>query len=225
MTILSTVQDAAVMSLGLERPSVLYTSTTRTWQEMCAVVNESVSQILDDYDWNRLYTVATIVGDGVSTAFNLPDDYNRMVPDTNLHGQTVTYYPAEQIQDFNEWLRLISLPIQSWEKRWSVFGGNLNILPILPAGEVLTYGYVSKNMVNGKTQEFPVSDTDTFTLDERLLKLSVIWNWKANKGQDYAGDLQKYEEAMNRAKFKDPGARQTIYSGRGRRWPTGQSFP
>lgn len=223
MSVLSVARDAA-LSLGLEQPSVLFTNTTRTWVEMISVINESARQILEDYDWQRLKKVATVTGNGVDLSFPLPSNYDRMVADANLWGPTYTYYPSQQVQDFNLWLEMQSWSMETWQQHWSVFGGDLNIMPILPLGETLTYGYISNDIVNGSQSEF-TADTDTFTLDERLLKLSVIWNWKANKGQDYAGDLQKYEEAMNRAKFKDPGARQTIYSGRGRRWPTGQSFP
>lgn len=224
MSVLSVVQEASVLSLGLEKPSVLFTNTSRTWVEMCALVNECARQILEDYDWAALKKVATVTGDGTLTAFPLPSDYDRMVKDANLQGDGFSYYPSQQVTDFNQWVEMLSWSIDSWEQRWSVFGGNLNILPALPTTEPLTYGYISRNIVNNSQPEF-VADTDTFTLDERLLKLSIIWNWKANKGMDYAGDLQKYEDAMAKARFKDNGSRQTIYSGRGYRWPTGQSFP
>ena len=223
MTVLSVVRDAAT-SLGLEIPSVLFSNTSRTWVEMQSVVNDCARQILDEYDWQRLKNVATITGDGALTAFTLPADYDRMVMGANLIGPSFTYYPSQQVADFNQWLEMQAYSLDSWEQRWSMFGGNLNILPALPASETLTYGYVSNSIVNGSQPEF-TADTDTFTLDERLLKLCVIWNWKRNKGQDYAGDLQMYEDDISRARFKDPGSRQTIYSSRGIRFPTGQSFP
>ena len=223
MTVLSVVRDAAT-SLGLEIPSVLFTNTSRTWVEMQPVVNECARQILEEYDWQRLKKVATVTGNGVLKSFPLPDDYDRMIMDANLWGPNFTYYPTQQVTDFNQWLEQLSWALESWDQRWSLFGGNLNILPALPVSEPLTYGYISNSIANGSSPEF-TADTDTFTLDERLLKLCVIWTWKRNKGQDYAGDLQAYEDALGRARFKDPGSRQTIRSGRGYRWPTGQSFP
>jgi len=223
VSVLSVVRDAST-SLGLEIPSVLFTNTSRTWVEMQALVNECARQILEDYDWQALKRVATITGDGSLTAFPLPADYDRMVRDANLQGQSLTYYPSNQVSDFNEWLQILAFPIDTWQQRWAIFGGNLNILPVLPVTEPLVFGYISNNIVNGSQDEF-TADTDTFTLDERLLKLSVIWNWKAKNGQDYAAELQRYEEAMSRAKFKDQGSHRTIFSGRGTRWPTGQSFP
>ena len=42
-----------------------------------------------------------------------------------------------------------------------------------------------------------VNDADTFRLDERLFKLGMIWQWKANKGATYAEDLANYEDALS----------------------------
>lgn len=221
MTVLSVVKDAATY-LGLEIPSVLFTNTGRTWVEMQSVVNDCARQILDEYDWQRLKKVATITGDGVLTSFPLPTDYDRMVMGANLWGPNFTYYPTQQVTDFNRWIEIQSWAIDTWDQRWALFGGTLNILPALPSTETLTFGYISTSIVNGSQPEF-TADTDTFTLDERLLKLCVIWNWKAKKGQDYAGDLQMYEDELARARFKDPGSRQAIRSGVGYRFPTGQS--
>ena len=223
MTVLSVIKDASTQ-LGLDIPSVLFSNTYRTWVEMCALVNECARQILEEYDWSRLKKAAVLTGDGAATTFALPTDYDRMVMDANLWGPNFNYYPTQQVTDFNRWLEVMSWSIDSWDQRWSVFGGSINILPALPLAETLTYGYISNSVVNGSQPEF-TADTDTFTLDERLLKLCVVWNWKQRKGQDYAADLQAYEDAVSRARFKDPGARQTIYTGRGYRFPTGQSFP
>lgn len=223
MTVLSVIQSAATV-LGLEIPSVVFTNTTRTWVEMRALVNSCARQILEEYDWSRLKKVATITGDGALTAFPLPADYDRMVKDACLWGPNFVFYPTQQVADTNTWLELLSYPIAPWEPRWSMFGGNINILPVLQASTPLSYSYVSNNIVNGDQIEF-VADTDTFTLDERLLRLSIIWNWKRNKGQDYAAELQEYQDALGRATYKDTGSRQNIVSGGSRgRFPLGLSF-
>lgn len=223
MSVLKVAQDAA-LSLGLAYPSVVFSSTERTWQQMQATVNECARQILDAYDWSRLKKVATITGDGVLTSFPMPADYERMVKDANLWGPNLTFYPSQQVADFNEWLEMLSWSIESWQPRWSVFGGSLNVLPVMEDQSTLTYGYISKWVVNGTAEQFS-SDSDNFILDERLLTLAVIWNWKKQQGQDYAGELAEYEEALDRQRWKDTGARQSIISGRYMRYPTGQVFP
>lgn len=211
MTVLSVIQGASTV-LGLSVPSVVFTDTSRTWVEMRQMANSCARQILEEYDWSRLKKFATITGDGVKEAFTLPADYDRMVKDAGLIGPNFTFYPTQQVADTNTWLQLINYAVAPWEPRWSLFGGNINILPILPNAETLTYGYVSNNIVNGNALEF-TADADSFTLDERLLRLSIIWNWKRAKGQDYAAELQEYQEALGRATFKDTGSRQTLVSG------------
>lgn len=224
MTVLSVIKDVALL-VDLEQPSVVYSSTDRTWLEMGAMANTCARQILEEYDWQRLIKTATLTGDGALTAFSLPADYDRMVRDANLWGPTWTFYPSQQVGDFNQWLQLQSYAIETWEPRWAVFGGNLNIMPVMANGETLNYGYISNAIVNGADSTQFTADTDTFVLDERLLKLSMIWNWKKAKGFDFQAEAAEYSEAIGRARFKDKGAHQTIYSGRSTRyWPNVGGF-
>lgn len=226
MNILAIVQSA-VLSLDLERPTALYSSTERTWQEMGDVVNTAALQILDDYDWQKLIKTATVTGDGALTAFPLPADYSRMVKDASLIGPNWRFYPAQQLQDFNVWLELQSYPIQQWQQQWMVFGGNLNVMPVLPNGDVLRYGYISNAIVTGSDPARFVADTDNFVLDDELLRLGIIWNWKKSKGYDFAAELAQYQERLEKLRFRDVGSRQTIISGRGARgrWSMGQVSP
>lgn len=225
MTILSIVQSACLY-LDLEQPNTLYSNTNRTTLELGDVANRAADQILDDYDWQRLIKTATIVADSVTSAFPLPSDYSRMVKDANLWGPSFTFYPTQQVADFNQWLALLSYDIETWQPRWGVFGGNINVLPVMSTGNNLNYGYISKNIVNGADPTKFTADTDEFVLNDELLKLAIIWNWKQAKGYDFQAELAQYAEHLERLRFRDPGARQTIISGRNfRRFPTGQSFP
>lgn len=226
MSVLSTVQ-AACTSLDLEVPTVLYSSTDRTWVEMSVLVNTCAQQILEEYDWQRLIKTHTVTGDGVLSYFLLPSDYDRMVKDANLWSDQYRLTQSQQLQDFNEWLQLQTEGVETWSPRWMLFGGNLNVLPVLPSGQTLSFGYISNAIVNNGAASVFAADTDTFVLDERLLRLSIIWNWKKAKGFDFQVEAAEYAEAMNRARFKDVGARQSIINGRGA-YPyanMGQTFP
>lgn len=242
MTVLSVVQGAS-LSLGLEYPSVLFSATTRTAMELQETANECALQILQAYDWSILKRIATFTGDGIASAFALPADYDRMVKDANIWGPSMTFYPSQQVSDFNQWVQLLSDNVETWQPRWAVFGSSvgsapnrvdLNMLPPPALAEVYSFGYISNGIAYTFGDVGPdatllrrfTSDDQVFRLSERLLKQSIIWNWKKAKGQDYAADLAEYEETMSDLTFKDTGARQTIISGRGRyRYPTGQAFP
>lgn len=225
MTILSIIQKAT-LSLDLEQPSAVYSSTERTWMEMANIANIAAQDILDEYDWSRLIKTATFTGDGVQTAFPLPVDYSRMVKDANIWSPSFIWYPAMQMQDFNEWLRLDSYDMETWQQRWMMFGGNLNVRPPVPTGNVMSYGYISNNIVTGTDPTQFTADTDEFILDDYLLQLCIIWNWKKMKGYDFQVELAEYGEWLEELRFRDVGSRQVIVSGRNRyRFPTGQIFP
>lgn len=212
MNILQIVQSASLV-IDVERPQALFASTDRTALELTNTVNTAALQILDDYDWQRLIRTATIAGDGIATSFPLPSDYSRMVKDASLIGPNWRFYPAQQMQDFNHWLELIDYPVATWQQRWMVFGGNLNVMPILPDTMPLSYGYISTSIVVGADPSTFTADTDTFVLDDELLRLSFIWNWKEAKGFDFSADLAKYQERLEKQRFRDVGSRQTIIGG------------
>jgi hypothetical protein len=215
MNIIQIVQSAT-LSIDVERPQTLYSNTDRTSLELTNTVNTAALQILDDYDWQRLIRPATIVGDGIQTAFPLPSDYSRMVRDASLIGPNWRFYPAQQLQDYNRWLELMNYPVATWEQRWMVFGGNLNIMPIMPLDTPLSYGYISTSIVIGADPTTFTADTDQFVLDDELLRLGIIWNWKSAKGYDFSSELAQYQQRLEMQRFRDVGSRQTIIGG-GRR--------
>lgn len=215
MNILGIVRRAC-LEIDVEPPSAFFSSTERTMLELQSTVNAASQQILEEYEWSRLIKTATVTGDGTATAFPLPTDYNRMVRDANLWGPNWTFYPSQQMQDFNAWLQIQSFEIETWQQRWMIFGGNLNVMPVLPATDTLTYGYISSNIVVGADPTEFTADTDTFVLDDETLRLGIIWNWKAQKGFDYSTELGKYQARLDSQRYNDVGARQTIVSG-GRR--------
>ena len=72
------------------------------------------------------------------------------------------------------------------------------------------YYYITKNIVDpvtGANKEAFTIDTDTFLLDEKVLRLGVIWQWKSNKGLPYAEDLASYETALAEAVSRDKGSK------------------
>lgn len=212
MNILAIVQSASLF-LDLERPQVVFSSTDRVWQEMASTINMAAQQILDDYDWSDLIRTATITGDGVQSAFPLPTDYSRMVKDASLIGQQVRFHPSQQVQNFNHWLELEAYPIPQWQQRWMIFGGNVNVFPAVSNTNTLRYGYITTQIVNGSDPTTFTADTDTFVLDDEMLRLGIIWNWKQAKGFDFAADLAKYEERKESVRFSDPSPQNIVIGG------------
>lgn len=79
----------------------------------------------------------------------------------------------------------------------------------LVVNELLNFIYLDKNCINlagGGVGDAFTADGDTFRLDERLLKLCMIWRWKQSKGSPYAEDMSNYEIALSRVAGADKPA-------------------
>jgi hypothetical protein len=50
------------------------------------------------------------------------------------------------------------------------------------------------------------ADGDSYGLDERLLRLGMIWQWKANKGAAYYEDMGTYGDTLNALAGRDTPA-------------------
>jgi hypothetical protein len=77
------------------------------------------------------------------------------------------------------------------------------------------FTYIDKNCVNlasGGRGDVFMADLDSFVLDERVLKLAMIWQWKAQKGSPYAEDMGTYGDALTKAMGNDKPS--PIYIGR-----------
>jgi hypothetical protein len=92
---------------------------------------------------------------------------------------------------------------------WTMMGGQMLIQPVLGSGTTAYFAYLQKNCIalggSGFGDAFQ-SDGDSFVLDERLLKLGMIWQWRANKGAAYAEDMGTFGDAMAKAQGTDSPA-------------------
>lgn len=203
MTLLSVVKDVCEV-VGVQRPSLVFGNLIdkRTMEEMAALATEMAQRIAYDSgkDWTILKKVATLTGDGVADAFNLPADYKRMLLTSELWKSTSIQTPMAYIVDTNEWVRRRNQPWTSAWGEWTMLGGQIVIQPVMGVGVTATFGYLNKNCIalasSGVGDTF-MADDDNFILGDRLLKLAMIWQWKANKGSPYAEDLATYNDALN----------------------------
>jgi hypothetical protein len=165
-----------------------------------------------------------------TSAFALPANYKYMLKSGNVWLSTSTQQPLRFISDTDEWLqRRAANESDAWGE-WTLLGDYIHIWPIMsgfvpavpydpgppevlakPAVPATTarFAYLDKNCVvlaaGGYGDRF-VQDTDTFRLDERVLKLGMIWDWKSKKGSPYAEDMGTFEDALQRAQATDKPA-------------------
>jgi hypothetical protein len=201
MTLLSVVKDVCAV-VGVTVPTSVFTNITanRTMQEMLATANEQAQRIAyDTRDWMILRKSNVMTGDGVKTTFGLPADYKRMLLTSNVWRSTSAIQPMTFIPDTDEWMSRRAQNIYSSFGEWTMLNGGVVIAPTMSASVTAYYAYIHRNAVTlasgGRGDSF-LSDNDSFLLDERLLKLGMIWQWKAQKGSPYNEDLGTFQDAL-----------------------------
>lgn len=226
MTLLAVTRDVCA-TVGVLLPQSVFSGITgnRTMQEMLSLANEMAQRIAyDNRDWTRLKKTVTYPGDGVTTAFDLPADYQRMLLTSNVWRSTSTQTPMRFIPDADEWLnrRISEASDNAWGE-WTMMGGQIHIFPVLSGDQSAYFAYLNKNCIalsSGGFGDAFMSDNDSFALDERVLKLGMIWQWKASKGGSYAEDMGTFDDALSYAMGHDSPSPIII----GRPPPTGGQY-
>ena len=94
--------------------------------------------------------------------------------------------------------------------KWIITGGQFGVYPPMPVGETARFYYISNLVVapdTGANKTAFTADSDTFRLSEKLLRLGIVWRWRANKRQEYSEDMQNFEIAVAEEIGKDKGTR------------------
>lgn len=209
MTVLSVIQEVCPV-IALEVPSAVMSSTEREHVELKNLANEMAVRIGKRHDWELLKTLQTMNGDGATTAFSLPSDYMRMVKDAKVWSSRIQT-PLTHITSVDKWLELDIQSTQYVIGVWTKYGGQIHIKPAMTATETAKFFYLSNLLVapnSGSNKVAFTTDNDSFRLPERLLKLGMIWQWRANKGLPYAEDMATFEDALAEEVGNDKGARQ-----------------
>ena len=205
----------------------------RDWTKLRATAVLTGDGVLTDEGW---------VG---TTAFSLPANYKRMLLNSNVWRSTSSQTPMRFISDTEEWMHRRAGWSDDSSGEWTMYGGKIHIYPVMsafvpavpavpedigppyvpaqparPAVAATTayFAYLDKNCIDlaggGRGDVFQ-TDLDTFTLDERVLKLGMIAQWKAQKGSPYAEDMGTFGDALTMASGHDSPA--PIIIGRGTR--------
>jgi hypothetical protein len=114
---------------------------------------------------------------------------------------------------------------------WRLLGGQLNVLPVMTAGQTVAFDYITRNWAasSGGTPKAAFDADDDVcaiiantgeTIGEDLLVLEMIWRWRKSLGlAQYAEDMVTCEMEKEKAAGRDRG------TGRIRTDPAGTNWP
>jgi hypothetical protein len=226
-SILGIIQQVAKRPLGIEPPDALYASTDRTAQELAEVANAAADMITRAHRWRKLVQRATYTGDGSTVDYDLPDDYGFMPDDQQVWSSTAQI-PLIPMHSLDDWLAMDVRNFNPGTNAWIMYGQQIHFVPALDSGEVAQHFYQSTASVqpaSGTAKSTFTLDTDTFRIDDELLRKAIIYLWKQDKGLPYAEFQNDYEILKEKLIARDRGA--TILRQGGARMPRGvnQAYP
>lgn len=207
MSLLTIIQKAALRAGFATVPPAAVSSTNGDVQQLVAFSEDTGRECFERANWVNLDTAGMVIGDGISTLFLLPPDWQRFSPsDKSPRGALVSnkypllpLYGPINTEDLNE---LKALPASTVRPVWRVIGGALEIWPALASGEQVTFNYYSSfwimNQARTMTRDVWVADDDFSLINEDTIKLGTIWRWKASKGLQYAEEFRAYEMSFAR---------------------------
>jgi hypothetical protein len=208
VTLLTIVQDAATRA-GFPPGAIPAAagSSDQNIQQLVLFSQDAGRELFERANWVNLDTAGTVTGDGVSTLFQLPQDWMRFSPsDKSPKGALVSSkYPLLPLQGpiNTEDLNILkALPGSTVRPVWRIIGGALEIWPALALGELVTFNYYSSfwimNAARTVSRAVWVADDDFALISEDTIMKGTVWRWKASKGLEYAEDFRAYETSFSR---------------------------
>lgn len=231
MAIITAMQSAAVRLVG-QKPSVFFGADGNFEMEICDLVNEVATDIAKYQDWQALTKLGTVTGDGTTTEFAMPVDYDRMLTGGEMVDLDTWFWGFRSFADINLFLQAQASGFTGWPGGWVIYANKMRFAPAPESAQVATYPYSTTlwaiDVSTAPKAAFD-SDEDTFLLPERLLTLGLVWRWRENKKLDATGDQEAFVKALDEYASKDGGSR--VYRKRARRgfrgtqtgwpWPLG----
>lgn len=209
MAILGALQSAAVRLMG-QRPTTFFGATQNFEMELCDLINEVAVDIAKYQDWQALVRIETVTGDGTTSAFDLPADYDRMMLNTRVADLTSWFWGYGAYTDINSFLFDEARGFNAYPGGWIIYADQLRFSPAPSDAQVATFPYITNQWATAFSTA-PKSafdaDTDNFLLPERLLTLGLVWRWRENKKLDAMGDQEAFIKALDEYAAKDGGTK------------------
>lgn len=209
MSLLSACQSAALRLVGT-KPSSIVSSSDLFEMELLDLAQEGARDIAKSHDWQALTKTATITGDGTTTDFDLPTDYDRMLIRSDMIDTTSFLWGYSRITDINDYIWETEQNVAALPGSWIIFGDQFHFVPAPQSAAVATYAYITTNVVRDEAdirKAAFTADSDGFVLSERLLTLWMVWRWREMKRLDYDDDKANFEKAFAELSGRDKGSR------------------
>lgn len=198
--------------IGVETPSSIVGSSANTAKRLFQAAKQTANELASRVDWAVLQKEHTFPTVAAQAAYDLPGDYDRMLPYTHWDRN-------------NQWRLLGPFSPQDWQ--WIESGivqkGPRRRFRLKPdsgtkkfyvsptpssAGETLVFEYISNEWArnNGGTAQGSIqNDTDTVIFPDYLFRLGVLWRFQRALGMPYLDERNDFERELVREQANNSG--------------------
>jgi hypothetical protein len=184
---------------------------------MLACAQDAGDEISRRWFSTSLRTVAPVefTGDGTTTVFTLPGDFKAFpFGGTFISSAYPTMTMPGPVND-DDLLKMKALPMSVYPSAWRRLGNSIEFYPVPQTGEKITYSYGKSSWITDSsgTPYTPAvwkADTDLSVIPDELIRMGVIWRWKAAKGLEYGEEKAQFESALHDIAGQDLSEK-TIY--------------
>jgi hypothetical protein len=204
MSLLSIIRFAS-FRVGVTAPNTVIGNTDQRVQELLTVAQEEGEQLMRRGTWEILrgQVLYSAVNQEIQTGM-IPSDYDRFIQETfwNRTRKRPIWGPVTP----QEWQNLKAWSVSPVVDTFCVRGGNILVQPDPTAGDIFAYEYIKKTWCQsaaGVAQDEWLADTDTGVLDEKIMRMGVIWRYKQKKGLAWETDFNNWDSQVMQALGQD----------------------
>ncbi len=193
------INDAAI-EIGLYSTPIAdpYASTEPNVVQLRAYLKSLGRELVRDFAWSQLSKTHTFSTADAVENYVLPDDYARMVDQTQWNRTSTLPLAPTSAQTWQ--VLKATAAVGTVNRMFRIVANELILHPVPSATETLAYEYTSTYWVRPTgevlpTLDAPASSTDCLWFDPLLLIRGLKLAYLENKGFDTTGAQRKFNEA------------------------------
>ena len=200
MTLLTIVKEHCRRT-GLSVPLIVAASQDEQLLQIMGLLNETLDDLVTRRQWTELQrekVFLSVAGENQGSLETLADGGFQWIINDTIFDRT-RRLPVFGPRGAEYWQQVKAMPFTGPYYQYRLQGGELHILPEMPAGHTMAFEYVSTwSVIDAVNIAQPyklwfTKDTDTTVFPERLLLAGLRWAWKREKGLRYSEDFRTYE--------------------------------
>lgn len=210
------IVNQALQEIGLpQADTVISAPDDATAFQILGLINALGDQLCRAHDWQFLEETAQFTGDGIITEFPMPDNFGRMVNQTQWASKNKRPMFGPMTPQGWSWIQFGIVSVGVYY-RYRIILDKFNVFPVPTDGEQFHFYYISKNWVfdpvESAVQGHPVykdkitADTDVPLFDDMLMVAGAKFKIWSAKGMESTNLGREFQYMLDAEKAQSQGA-------------------